>query len=122
MVLILAISACVAPLSPKEGKCHDAEVTVTHRAGSLDVHPEYVALCSNRLLTIHIVPPVGVDEAETKDDPSNATPAPWIAKKNGGSSDRIVIQVPNNTPVDTYKYSITIKGIGTLDPRARIKR
>jgi hypothetical protein len=123
-VLTLAISGCATSGLPTETNCNDREVTLNHRAGSLDAHPEYVSLCSGNLLTIKIVPPVGLGDAETKDDPSNPVSASWLAKKNT-NGDRIVIEVPRlpkkKTGI-TYKYSITIEGVGTLDPRAHIKR
>ena len=120
MVLTLAISACVAPGSPTTGNCHDRTVHVTHRPASLDAHPEFVTICPGYTLIIDIVPSIRIDQAETKDDPSNPVPAPWIAKKNATRS-QIFIPVLENTVEGTYKYSITIEGVGTLDPRARVK-
>lgn len=119
-VLAVAVSACVAPPHLPDPECHDRTVTLNHRAASLDAHPEYVEICAGNLLTIKIVPPVGVGEAKTKDDPSNPVAAPWITKDNA-LPNRIVIPVPVGTTSATYKYSITIEGVGTLDPRARVK-
>ncbi len=120
-VLILAISVFAAlPRSFGAPPCVDRTVTVNHAVASLHAFPEYVEICSGKTLIIQIVPPVAVGNARTIDDPSNLPKAPWITKTNTDPS-KITIPVPNGTTPEIYKYSIKIEGIGTLDPRARVK-
>ena len=121
-VLVLAISAwAVLPRSfGQEEACVDRRVTVNHAAASLKAAPEIIEICPGYTLTIKIVPPVDVGKAKSIDDPANPIAAPWITKTNT-ADDKITIPVPEGTAEIIYKYFIKIEGVGTLDPRARVK-
>lgn len=100
--------------------CRDRRVTVNHAAGFLVAHPEYIEMCSGQSFTIHVVPPV--DEGKARTTPGKGTPddANWLNSNNEKERNKIVIDIPKGTPYDEYKYSITIDGVGTLDPRVRV--
>lgn len=103
-----------------ELKCRDRLVTVNHAAGYLSAHPEYIDMCAGQRITINVAPPVDQGAARTapagKGNPEDAN---WLSSRNGNEN-RIVIDIPNGTAYGTYKYSITIDGVGTLDPRVRV--
>lgn len=97
--------------------CRDRHVTVNHKAAKLSARPEHIEVCPGFKVLIHIVPAVDANSARTV--PADET-AEWL---EGVNRDRgtIVIEVPKGTDWDTYKYAITIDGVGTLDPRITVE-
>lgn len=102
-------------------QCVDRTVTVNHAAAFLAAHPELVKICSGYHLTVQVVPAGRAGLARTEPGAQNAQ-AQWLR----GRSDRrgrIVLQIPEGEgPGTTWKYEITVEGVGTLDPRVRITR
>lgn len=123
MAVSLGLVGCVTngkDVDP-ELKCRDRLVTVNHAAGFLTAHPEYIEMCAGQRLTINVAPPVDKGAARTAPAKSNPD-ATWLDSRKGAEEDedKIVIDIPEGTKYDEYKYSITIDGVGTLDPRVRI--
>lgn len=98
--------------------CRDRNITVRQAPAFLDVFPEYIEVCRGRTVTINIAPPVDPGSART--EPASGCPgAEWLKRENR-EGDKIVIEIPETADLGDYKYSITIAGVGTLDPRFRI--
>ncbi len=101
--------------------CNDT-VTVNYRAASLRASPELAEVCPGGTLTVRLRPPAAAGAARTA--PGSANPnANWLSGR-AAKGDRIEL-VPDENEVEvgeTYKYNITIDGIGTLDPRVRVIR
>jgi hypothetical protein len=102
--------------------CRDRQVTVRQAPAFLDVFPEYIEVCRTQTVTISIRPPVDPRSARTEPASGNADKADWL-RSESQDGETIVIKIPESAARDTtYKYSITIDGVGTLDPRFRIIR
>lgn len=122
-------AACAAVLAgcavePPDGAkplCGTVHVTVTHAPGYLAMHPEHVYVCETETIIIQTAPRVEREEAEVA-AVGDRQPT-WLS---GKSNERglIEIHVPDveDEEYGLYKYSFTVKGIGTLDPRVTVTR
>ena len=54
-----------------------------------------------------------------EDSPVGA-PSSWLDKTNAGSTDLILIDVPDDAAEGKHKYSVAIPGFPELDPYAEI--
>lgn len=119
-----AVLAGCATMETPEGpipSCDTVHVTVTHAPGYLALYPEHVYICKQETLVIETAPPV--DEGDAQVVAAGKMRAEWL----GGTSDArgiIEIKIPDlpESEYGEYKYSLTIEGIGTLDPRFTVTR
>ena len=105
-----------------ERGCNDT-VTVDYKEAFLHARPPVANVCRGGTLTVRFHP-IGKD----RDKPAHTAPGPqngnarWLT----GSSpkgDRIVLDIDEKAQVgQIYKYSITVDGIGMLDPRVRVMK
>jgi len=126
MAGFIALTGCAAPGAQREdpAPCRDIVVTVQHRAqGStrksayITARPELAQVCRGSNLTIQFRPPVAANGA-TSDGPAGAG---WLSGTSPGG-DRILLQVPPDADLGTFKYTIRVQGVGFLDPRATVVR
>lgn len=130
IVLLSAIACALAGCAQTTPATHIAEedpeltcgnrtVTVFQATGFLAVYPEYIDVCTGYNITINVVPPVADGGFSTAPESGNPGEDSWLdsTAKRGGSA---IISVPPGIPTGVYKYSITVEGVGTLDPRARV--
>jgi hypothetical protein len=101
-----------------EVACRNRLVTLSHRANSsINAHPPYIEVCRGTTVTINIEP----SNRPTRSIPqSNESDATWL---NGTSADGspIILTVPMNAAVGaTFKYTLEVTGVGTIDPGIRI--
>lgn len=92
--------------------CVDRHVTVNYASGVFIVNPNDVEVCQGKMVFIKLVPPPDNGKAKTT-HPNEG----WLNKSNSG--DTITIDTAPAEKGD-YKYSITIEGVGTLDPGVRV--
>lgn len=102
--------------SVPHARCGAPPITVVHARGYLALNPETVDPCRGDRLTINLAPPVAPGSARTA--PAEGGPQ-WLRRENK-TRGTIYIDVPKDTKPGVYKYSITIDGVGMLDPRVRI--
>lgn len=123
------LAACAqAPMTPAGGDtdpefaCRDRTVTVFQSTGFLAVYPEYIDVCSGYDILVKPVPPVRTGNVRTA--PGGRGEPGWLGGVPGDKAGAggAVIRVPPGTSPGVYKYSITVDGVGTLDPRARVVR
>lgn len=115
----VALLAGCAQMAARD--CNDT-VTVNYRAANLRASPELAEVCPGGTLTVRLRPPAAAGRAHTAPGPENPG-ANWLAGRTS-KGDRIDLVLDENEVEvgETYKYSITIEGIGTLDPRVRVIR
>lgn len=121
-MLVMGMSAvligCVEDAGPG---CRDQEVTVNHEAAYLSARPEHVMdICPGNTLTLKLMPPLEAGAARSAPARENPDDAAWLSGSNR-ERDRIVLTVADGAE-GTYKYSITVDGIGMLDPRVTVAR
>ncbi len=118
---VSALAGCAAPDTPgdHEVACRDRTVTVHHAPGYLAAHPEHLEICAGRTVVVSLEPPVEAGAART--EPAGERRPPWLGNANR-TRDRIEIRVPADADYGTYKYSIAIDDVGTLDPRLTVSR
>lgn len=118
--LAATTATCAVPEPPvdPELSCRDRLVTVNHAAGYLAAHPEHLEVCAGQTIVIDIRPPVDAGSARTT--PAGEREPEWLRARNGERG--IEMRVPEDADYRTYKYNITIEGVGTLDPRVTVKR
>ncbi len=129
-VVLTTIAGCASGLGPRpdaavdaEIVCRDRTVRLRHVAGFLAANPEYIEICREQVLTVQIVPPAGMGRARTAGGMgSSGAAAAWLNQSGNTAGNRILITVPEMAALDEYKYSITVDGVGTLDPRLRVVR
>jgi hypothetical protein len=63
-----------------------------------------------------LVPEVARGDAQTR--PKTPADPAWLNAENRPKTDRIVIKVGDVQ--GDFKYSVTIKGVGTIDPGVRV--
>jgi hypothetical protein len=128
VIMGLVMSGCAAK-GPTDGdsdpeiKCQDRHVTVNHARGFLTAHPYYIKVCRGERILINVVPPVDREKASTMAGEENLE-AEWLNSRNATDRDPAIIQIPDDKGLEgrEFKYSITIEGVGTLDPRVRVTR
>ena len=127
-IVITAVLAggCISPGYTGNGEdpeltCRDRQVTVRQAPGFLAAFPEYIDVCRGQTVTISIDPPVEAGSARTEPASGNPDEAAWLQKANRDRGS-IVIEISETAALGIYKYSITVDGVGTLDPRFRITR
>lgn len=99
--------------------CRDREVTVNHKAAYLEARPEHVEICPGRTLKVKLVPAPPAGSAHTA--PGSQNPgATWLSGRN--KEPGLIALVVDEKAEGPYKYSITIDGIGTLDPRLTVAK
>ena len=101
----------------------NVSVTVNYQAANLKATPELRNVRLGGTLTIKTVPPTKANKAHTKQAPG--TPR-WLTGHCNRKGE-IVLPVPQNAlgprqKEKTYKYSVTVDGVGTIDPRVRVIR
>lgn len=101
-----------------EGQCRDT-VTVNHAANErnvgLNAAPPVLTVCRGATIRIRIVPPDKA--ASTAAKPGN----PGWLNGNVEAGGDIMLTVPENEQVGAEReYSISVDGVGTLDPLFRI--
>lgn len=105
--------------------CGNKTVTVNHAAAYLKASPEHVRkICPGNTLTVTLVPPVDrAGAARTDPMGKNKEDARWLEGRNS-ELDRIVLTVPGEKEAieGEFKYSISIDGIGVLDPRVTVAK
>jgi hypothetical protein len=135
-LLILAISACVAPsaLSDADAEAEAeaaaaAELGCGHRVGTLhhgpsklQLTPPIIVMCPDFNFTININPPnLAKGKARTVPKVVDSGEA-WLYQTNTTDPNKIIIPVPAGKPDDDYDYEVWVDGIGMLDPRVRVKK
>lgn len=122
-ILATAVAALLAGCAQMaETPCKN-EVTVDYREAFLHARPPVVDVCRGGTLTV-ILNPVGSERdkpAHTAPGPQNGT-ANWLSGRSLKGED-IVLDIDEKAQVgQEYKYSVTVDGIGTLDPRVRVMK
>ena len=128
ITLVMGMSAIGIGCTPPEGAdvaCGDKQVTVNHAAASLEARPEHVRrICPGDTLTLKLEPPVDrAGAARTEPTGENKEDAAWLEGRNS-ELDRIVLTVPDEKEAKEgeFKYSISIDGVGVLDPRVTVAK
>ncbi len=70
-------------------------------------------------IILEINPPLGNGKVTTNPDGPNPGLDNWIYKTNA-VNDKIVLEVPMGIKEGDYKFSVTVDGVGTLDPHADV--
>jgi hypothetical protein len=104
------------------GACGNRHVTANHNAKKIVPRPEHVSMCRGDILTIGFKPEVAQGTGHAAPDPEKNPEATWLSGSNEESNDIILI-VGEDAKLDyPYKYSITIDGVGTVDPRVTVMK
>ena len=123
--VVFALSAGCATTTPSAGddpemSCRDRTVTVYQSTGFLAVYPEYIDVCRGQSITVRTLPRLDTGGVRTAPDDKNPGDDSWLRIE--GREGTVVMKVPENAALGVYKYSITVDGVGMLDPRARVVR
>lgn len=92
----------------------------------LKVVPKKVRVCPGGQIKLTIAPQRALDAVSTKPQglqhPKGVNPGPddWLDATNENSKNEMFIDVPLETKLGVYKYSVTVDGVGTLDPHAEV--
>jgi hypothetical protein len=127
IVLFTSLAGCAAT-APDAGAdpeltCGGRTVTVYQARGFLAVYPEYIDVCRGQTITIRAVPRVVGGSIRTAPDGSrrkNPDEDSWL--RSEGNAAQATMSVPADAGLGVYEYAITVDGVGTLDPRARVVR
>jgi hypothetical protein len=124
-VLFVLLAGCASTMSGEadvdpELTCGDRTVTVYQARGFLAVYPEYIDVCSGETITIRAVPHVAEGAVRTAPGGKNPGRDAWLQSE--GNAMEATLSVPTDAALGVYKYAITVDGVGTLDPRARVVR
>ena len=119
------LAGCASTMNPSvsddpEMTCGDRTVTVYQATGFLAVYPEYIDVCRGQSITVRTVPGLATGNVRTAPGEKNPDDDSWL--RNEGRDGTVIMVVPGNAGLGVYKYSITVDGVGTLDPRARVVR
>jgi hypothetical protein len=122
-ILAMAMMALLAGCAQMAGReCNDT-VTVDYKEAFLHARPEVANVCRGGTLTVKFHP-IGKD----RDKPARTAPgrqngnATWLSGSTT-KGDQIILDIDEKAQVDRiYKYSITVDGIGMLDPRVRVMK
>ena len=95
--------------------CRERFVFVLHQPkAAISVHAPYIEVCTTEKITIMFVPPVADDAAHSAPQAEADT---WL---DGDSEDgKIELTVPMGATGE-HKYTITVDGVGSIDPTIRI--
>jgi hypothetical protein len=124
----IVLTGCVAPESIDfDLACRARTVTLNHvRHASISVTNPVIDVCRGETIGIRVVPPVDPNRARSSPGPENPS-ATWLDRESMDGR-RIDILVPPPDAEDApevgeeLKYTLTIDGVGTLDPTIRIIR
>ena len=110
-----------------DAACHDRIVTLNYIANAtINVYPPHIDVCAGRTITIHIVPRAdpATNPVRSSSVEGNPSPVGWLNKTSvDGASIDLVVPGPEDVTIpSTYKYSLSIQGVGTIDPTIRIVR
>jgi hypothetical protein len=127
-VLLLFLAGCASTMPGETGAdpeltCGSRTVTVYQARGFLAVYPEYIDVCRGETITFRAVPRISggsIRTAPDRTDKRNPGRDDWL-RSDGGATEAAV-SVPRDATLGVYKYAITVDGVGTLDPRARVVR
>jgi hypothetical protein len=123
--LLLASGGCASPrqaaLEDPELYCGARTVTVFHGPAFLAAYPETIDVCRGQEITVTVTPKVPAGAARTSPGERYRESGAWLGGE-ASSGGNIVIEIPNTVELGTYKYNITVDGVGTLDPTARVVR
>jgi len=89
-------------------------------ASIMKVIPKVVCAPRNGTVIFKIIPSRNKNTARTKQGAGNPEPAAWLDKGNTKSESEMMLTVSATAILGLYKYSITIDGVGTLDPHAEV--
>lgn len=129
MLAVIALSSasvgCAStprtPMEDPEFTCGPRTVTVFHGYAFLAVYPPTIDVCREQQITVKMIPKVRAGAARTSPGERDKERASWLGRE-ASSRGKIVIEVPTSAELRTYKYNITVDGVGTLDPSARVVR
>ena len=122
-LLLLIAGGSMSPIgtSNADDPCTfaDAVMTINHSAANLRVTPARVTVHMGCNIRLNIVPPKDIGRVLTRADGPNPGVDNWMYKTNGVQN-RIVIEVPMGITEGEYKFSVTVDGVGRLDPHADV--
>lgn len=122
-LLLLIAGGSMSPIgtSNADDPCTDPDkvMTINHSAAQLKVTPASVTVHMGCNIRLNIVPPKEIGKVRTKADGPNPGVDNWMYKTNG-VQDKIVFEVPMGITLGDYKFSVTVDGVGTLDPHAKV--
>jgi hypothetical protein len=113
LTTLLAACGTIVEVDGVRMRCDDRDVSVVNVAGRLQVKKERVEVCPGYSVNLIFRNPVAMRAARTRQTGAGAN---WLDVDNG-STNRIVITPPAETPRGEYKYSLEVDNIGLLDPR-----
>jgi len=129
MLAVIALSSasvgCAStpqtPIEDPEFSCGPRTVTVFHGYAFLAAYPPTIDVCRGQQITVKMIPNVRAGTARTSPGERDKERGAWLGRE-ASSRGKIVIAVPTSVELRTYKYNITVDGVGTLDPSARVVR
>jgi hypothetical protein len=98
--------------------CRNRLVTLSHRANtSIAAHPPYIEVCRGTTVTINVVPP----NRPARSTPQSAEPgAGWLNATSAEGSPMVLTVPPDAAIGTTFKYTLEVTGVGTIDPGIRV--
>jgi hypothetical protein len=122
-ILAMGLVALLAGCAQMAGsECNDT-VTVDYKEAFLHARPPVASVCRGGTLTV-VFHPIGNEKdkaVHTAPGPQNGN-ASWLSGRST-KGDQIVLHIDEKAQVgQIYKYSITVDGIGMLDPRVRVMK
>ncbi len=104
------------------GCSHGPVIIISAQKGAsiLKVRPKLVCARRGSEIRLRIVPARKKDTVTTNPHGVNPGVDAWLEGKNTGSETEIIINVLNDAELGVYKYSVTVDGVGTLDPHAEV--
>jgi hypothetical protein len=114
----MALTGCGTPEVRDTGRifCRNRTVNVVNAEGELRVNPELVRVCQGYMVSLQFsntAPPANVSTRVAGGS------APWL-DKDSTTADGIQITADGAIGSE-HKYSLTVEGIGMLDPRVVIQ-
>lgn len=115
---IVLASCTPVPVDP-DVACRPRTITLNHvRHSSIAISHPTVDMCRGLMLTVRVVPPVNGAASEAGSENAGAT---WLNKSASEDGRRIEIVVPMDASSGAeFKYTLTLPGVGALDPTIRI--
>lgn len=131
--LLLVLSGCDAKdQQSRVESCKSAQVTIISTARGqaqfaiLKVVPRKVHVCPGGRITLKFQPERVLNAVSTKPQGSkhlkgsNPGSDGWLNAENKNSKNEMFIDVPPEAKLGVYKYSVSVDGVGTLDPHAEV--